>query len=61
MIKIIQGDITTLSVDAIVHALQIAVREVREFLVRWRRDAKGVEVIFCCISKRDKEGCDAQV
>lgn len=32
MIKIIQGDITTLAVDAIVNAVQIAVREVREFL-----------------------------
>jgi O-acetyl-ADP-ribose deacetylase (regulator of RNase III) len=61
MMKIIQGDITTLAVDAIVNAVQIAVREVREFLTRWRRDAEGVEVIFCCISERDKEVCDAQV
>ena len=61
MIKVIQGDITTLAVDAIVNAVQIAVREVREFLTRWRRDAEGVEVIFCCISERDKEVCDAQV
>lgn len=61
MIKIIQGDITTLAVDAIVNAVQIAVREVREFLARWRRDAKGVEVIFCCISERDTAVCDAQV
>jgi O-acetyl-ADP-ribose deacetylase (regulator of RNase III) len=59
MIKVIQGDITMLAVDVIVNAVQIAVREVREFLTRWRRE--GVEVIFCCISERDKEVCDAQV
>ena len=46
---------------AIVNAAEIAVREVREFLTRWGRDAGGVEVIFCCISERDKEVCDAQV
>lgn len=59
MIKVIQGDITMLAVDVIVNAVQIAVREVREFLTRWCRE--GVEVIFCCISERDKEVCDAQV
>ena len=32
MMKIIQGDITTLAEDAIINAVQIAVREVREFL-----------------------------
>lgn len=32
MIKVIQGDITTLAVDAIVNAAKRAVREVKEFL-----------------------------
>ncbi len=61
MIKVIQGDITTLAVDAIVNAAKRAEREVRKFLTRWRRDAEGVEVIFCCISERDTVVCDAQV
>ena len=36
MINIIQGDITTLAVDAIVNAAKIAVEEVREFCLPQR-------------------------
>lgn len=61
MIKVVKGDITTLAVDVIFNAAKRVVREVREFLTRWRRDAEGVEVIFCCISERDTAVCDAQV
>lgn len=56
MIKVIQGDITTLAVDAIVNAVQIAVREVRKFLspAESRRRGEGeMEVVFCCFSERD--------
>jgi len=56
MIKIIQGDITTLAVDAIVNAAKRAVREVREFLshAEARRRGEGeMEVVFYCFSERD--------
>ena len=58
MIKIIQGDITTLAVDAIVNAVQIAVREVREFLSHAEARRGGeeeMEVVFCCFSERNKQ------
>ena len=64
MIKVIQGDITTLAVDAIVNAAKRAEREVRKFLSpaeARRRGEDEIEVVFCCISERDKEVCDAQV
>ena len=56
MINIIQGDITTLAVDAIVNAAKIAVEEVREFLSP-AEDAESaeMEVIFCCFSEWDKK------
>ena len=55
MIQIIQGDITTLAVDAVVNASKIAVGEVREFLAaKNTKDAKEMEVIFCCFAERDK-------
>ena len=53
-IKIVKGDITTLAVDAIVNAAKIAVREVKEFLAaKNAKDAKEMDVIFCCFSERD--------
>lgn len=56
MIKVIQGDITTLAVDAIVNAAKIAMREVKEFLAaKDAKAAKKMEVIFCCFSERDKD------
>ena len=51
MIKVIQGDITTLAVDAIVNAAKRAVREVREFLSHAETRSGGeeeMEVVFCC-------------
>ena len=56
MIKIVQGDITTLAVDAIVNAAKIAVGEVGDFLTQRREVAEGaeMEVVFCCFSERDK-------
>ena len=55
MIKIIQGDITTLAVDAIVNAAKRAVREVRGFLSHAENaeDVERMEVIFCCFSDRN--------
>lgn len=56
MIKVIQGDITTLAVDAIVNAAKRAVREVREFLSHAETRSGGEEemkVVFCCFSERD--------
>ena len=56
MIKIIQGDITTLAVDAIVNAAKRAVREMKEFLAaKNAKDAEEMEVVFCCFSERDVE------
>ena len=58
MIKVIQGDITTLAVDAIVNAAKRAVREVRKFLSHAearRRGEDEIEVIFCCFSERDRQ------
>ena len=63
MIKIIQGDITTLAVDAIVNAAKIAVGEVREFLSRAEtlRRREEIEVVFCCFSERDKNVYEALI
>ena len=57
MIKVIQGDITTLAVDAIVNAVQIAVREAREFLSHAETRSDGedeMEVAFCCFSELEQ-------
>ena len=51
MIKVMQADITTLAVDAIVNAAKIAIREVGAFL----ETHPEMEVTFCCFSKWDKE------
>ena len=55
-LKIVQGDITTLTVDAIVNAAENAVGEVREFLspAEDAENAEEMEVVFCCFSERDK-------
>lgn len=61
MIKVIQGDITTLAVDAIVNAAKRAVREVREFLSHAETRSGGeeeMEVVFCCFSECDKNVYD---
>ena len=57
MIKVIQGDITTLAVDAIVNVAKRAVREVKEFLspAENAEDVERMEVIFCCFSNRNKQ------
>ena len=51
MIKVIQGDVMTLAVDAIVNAAKRVVREMKEFLAA--KNAK-IDVFFCCFSERDK-------
>ena len=58
MIKVIQGDITTLAVDAIVNAAKRAEREVGKFLSHaeaWRGGEEEMEVVFCCFSGRDRQ------
>ena len=56
MIKVIQGDVTTLAVDAIVNAAKRAEREVRTFLSHAEARRGGeeeMEVVFCGLSERD--------
>ena len=52
MIKIVQGYITTLAVDAIVNAAKIAVREVREFYPAQRRRGDGSDILLLFNARR---------
>ena len=57
MIKVIQGDITTLAVEAIVNVAKRAVREVGKFLshAESAENVEEMEVVFCCFSERDRQ------
>ena len=53
MIKVIQGDVTTLAVDAIVNAESRAGGE-EAFISRGGAEKMDeMEVVFCCFSERD--------